>query len=132
MLMQHVTEWLALHSEELGALCFVLVGIWRSYRTRQLHAEHLERERQRLTRFAFDQVNETSKTLSTAFAGDSPPTLADLLSHAERDWSLTSSEAGSTPDEDDRQAVTVEAVPHPQHKSIIPPPPRPIPPPRRK
>lgn len=131
--MQHLTEWLALHSEELGALCFVLVGIWRSYRTRQLHAEHLERERQRLTRFAFEQVNETSRTLSTAFANDNPPTLSELLSHAERDWSLHSSDSGCTPDDIDRDAVTVAAVPHPKSmRQTIPPVPRPMPPPRRK
>lgn len=132
--MQHLWNvllpWFEEHSEALGAICFVLLSIYRGYRTARLNAEHLERERQRLTRFAFEQVNETQRTLSTAFASEEPQTLADLLSHAERDWSLRSSESDSELDAPDDDNETKPAIPHP-HRRTIPPPPRAVPPPRR-
>lgn len=121
MMLQRALEWSAEHYETLGALLFVLANIWRNYRTRMLHAEHLERERLRHMRFTYEQSNETLRTASTAFASEEPQTLEDLLSHAERDWSLKSSGAGSLREPDDEQQQTVRAIPRP----------RPVPPPRR-
>jgi hypothetical protein len=41
------------------------------------------------------EQNETVRIVSTAYASEEPQTLEDLLSHAERDWSLRSSEMPS-------------------------------------
>ena len=57
---------------------------------RRLQQESSERERQ-ILRESLERQNETLRIVSTAYASGEPITLDDLLSHAERDWSLRSS-----------------------------------------
>lgn len=75
-----------------------LIATWLLYRTNRWLAKHLELERSRYDRHMsarsereFRRQNETVKTLSDSYARGEPPTLDDLLSSAERDWSLRSS-----------------------------------------
>lgn len=76
----------------------LLIGLWwvkltfgLFRRTRYLE-ELVRREQQR----SITRQNELLKTLATAFASGEPTTLDDLLSHAERDWSLKSSAENSS------------------------------------
>lgn len=89
-------SWQAL-KEPLVTL-FSLVAIWLLYRTNRWLATQLERERTRFDKQMSAQheremrrQNETVKTLSEAYALGEPPTLDDLLSSAERDFSVRSS-----------------------------------------
>jgi hypothetical protein len=68
----------------------------------------------------FRRVNEISTTLSTAFASGEPQTLDDLLSKAERDWSLKS--YGPPPEVDPQ---TVALPPREVQPRISRPPPPP-------
>lgn len=89
---------------------------------RQLTQQHIERE--------FARQNETVRTLSTAFAQGEPQTLDDLLSSAERDWSLTSfgpsseRELKQTPSEE----IDIEVTEGMLFTTPVPV----VPPPRRK
>jgi hypothetical protein len=71
----------------LGLGSYLARTIWRVVRERNCSRELLRREQQR----NIERQNEQLKILATAFASGEPPTLDDLLSHAERDWSLRSS-----------------------------------------
>lgn len=82
---------LAPHWHELGAIAFFLARTWLLHRQMKWQRELLARQRQQ----HIDSHNETIKIMSTAYASEEPQTLDDLLSHAERDWSLRSSEPPS-------------------------------------
>lgn len=70
-----------------GALCASLIVIWQLYRRQRYLTAALDRlQRQRIS-----DANETWRIACTAFASGEPITLDDLLSSAERDWSLRSS-----------------------------------------
>jgi hypothetical protein len=97
-------------------------------------AKHLELERSRFDKQEraneereWRRQNETVRSLSEAYAKGEPPTLDDLLSNAERDWSLRSSKTPSeTPralardreyrdteyqDESTRESITRASIP---------------------
>ena len=57
---------------------------------RRLQQQSSERERAALKE-SLERQNELLRIVATAFASGEPITLDDLLSHAERDWSLRSS-----------------------------------------
>ena len=71
----------------LGLGSYLVRSLWRVVRERNCSRELLRRDKQR----NIERQNELVRTLATAFASGEPPTLDDLLSHAERDWSLKSS-----------------------------------------
>ena len=70
----------------LGLGSYLAQNTWRLTRERNCCRELLRREQQR----NIEQQNELVKTLATAFASAEPPTLDDLLNHAEHDWSVKS------------------------------------------
>jgi hypothetical protein len=57
---------------------------------RRLQQQGSERERV-LLKESLERQNELLRIVATAYASGEPTTLDDLLSHAERDWSLRSS-----------------------------------------
>lgn len=57
---------------------------------RRLQQQASERERE-ILRQSLERQNETLRIVTTAYASGEPITLDDLLSHAERDWSVKSS-----------------------------------------
>ena len=78
--------------------------IWRLVRERNYCRELLLREQQshiqkqsETLRTSIERQNELLKIVATAFASGEPPTLADLLSKAEQDWSLTRSKTPRAP-----------------------------------
>ncbi len=82
----------------LGIGLYLAQSLWRSIRERNCSRELLLREQQsnmkkllELSRANIETHNETLRVVLTAFASGEPITLDDLLSHAERDWSLRSS-----------------------------------------
>jgi hypothetical protein len=92
--------------EALLALCGIglLQGqvIWRLVRERNYSRELCLREQQRnisreneLLRKSVEMQNETLRVVLTAFASAQPVTLDDLLTQAERDWSLRPSRTPS-------------------------------------
>lgn len=93
---QQVYSALAPHWHELGGICYLLLRIWLLRRQKKWQQELLARQRQQ----HIDSQNETLRIMSTAYASEEPQTLEDLLSHAERDWSLRSSERQSIPPEE--------------------------------
>lgn len=94
--------WLVEHWRVLGAFSYLVLRIWLQRRTIRYSRELLARQAQRHTaqrhseqRRHFEAQNETLRITLTAFANEEPRTLDDLLSHAERDWSLRSSQESS-------------------------------------
>jgi len=96
------------HSEELlaalGIGSYLARSFWLLIRERNCCRALLLREQQSHTqkqsetlRKSIERQNEILRILSTAYASGEPPTLDDLLSHAERDWSLKSSPTPSEP-----------------------------------
>jgi hypothetical protein len=88
----------------LGIGLYLAQTIWRLVRERNYSRELCHREQQRnisreneLLQSNIARQNETLRVVLTAFASGEPVTLEDLLSSAERDWSLRSSR---TPSED--------------------------------
>lgn len=92
--------------------CLLALGIglslarsmWRVVRERNYSRELCLREQQlRISRESeqlrqsIERQNEMLKVVLTAFASGEPPTLESLLSHAEQDWSLTSSKTPRAP-----------------------------------
>ncbi len=82
----------------LGIGLYQARTIWRLVRERNYSRELLLREQlshtqkqNEILKRSVERQNELLRILSTAFASGEPPTLDGLLSHAERDWSLTSS-----------------------------------------
>lgn len=82
----------------LGLGSYLVKTIWALVRALNSSRELLVREqRSNIARLKSEQrknierQNELVKTLATAFASGRPPTLEDLLSKAELDWSLKSS-----------------------------------------
>lgn len=99
--LQHYLVALQPHWHELGVIAFCLTRIWQLRRRNMWQRKHSALTEQRLTERIFYQSNETLRTVSTAFAQGEQPTLDDLLSHAEHDWSLRSSPERSDDDETD-------------------------------
>lgn len=94
--------------------CYLLLELLRKrqlLRTMSSQSELLARAEQR----HISEHNETIRTMSTAFASEEQPTLDDLLSSAERDWSLRSSEPPSTktPREQSYNRLARSSVPPP-------------------
>ncbi len=86
----------------LGIGLYLAQTLWRVVRERNCCRELLHREQQsnmkkqnELLRSNIARQNETLRVVLTAFASGEPVTLADLLSSAERDWSLSSSRTPS-------------------------------------
>jgi hypothetical protein len=90
------------HREELllalGIGSYLARSIWKVVRERNYCRELLVREQHsntqkqnELLRLSIERQNELLRVVLTAFASGEPTTLDDLLSHAERDWSLKSS-----------------------------------------
>ena len=90
------------HREELllalGIGSYLARSIWKVVRERNYCRELLVREQHsntlkqnELLRLSIERQNELLRVVLTAFAAGEPTTLEDLLSHAERDWSLKSS-----------------------------------------
>jgi hypothetical protein len=90
------------HREELllalGIGSYLAQAFWRVVRERNccrallVREQHSHMKQQSETlRNSIERQNELLRILATAFASGEPPTLESLLSHAERDWSLTSS-----------------------------------------
>ena len=82
----------------LGLGSYLAKTIWSLVRALNYSRELLVREqRSNIARLKSEQrrnierQNELVRTLATAFASGRPPTLDDLLSRAELDWSLKSS-----------------------------------------
>lgn len=82
----------------LGIGSYLAKTIWHLVRALSYSRELLRREQllniERLRneqKKNIERQNELVKTLATAFASGQPPTLEDLLSKAEHDWSLKSS-----------------------------------------
>lgn len=71
----------------LGLGSLLAQNLWRVTRERNCCRELLRLEQQR----NIAQQNETLRILSTAYASGEPTTLDDLLSSAERDFTLRSS-----------------------------------------
>lgn len=99
--LQHYLVALQPHWHELGVIAFCLTRIWMLRRQKRWLRKHSALTEQRLTERIFYQSNETLRIVSTAYAQGEQPTLDDLLSHAERDWSLRSSPEQSGDDETD-------------------------------
>ena len=90
------------HREELllalGIGLSLARSLWRVVRERNCcralllleQQSHMQKQSETL-RKSIERQNEILRILSTAYASGEPPTLDDLLSHAERDWSLKSS-----------------------------------------
>jgi hypothetical protein len=85
------------HWHELGVISYSLIRIWMLRRQARWQVKLLEE--QRLSHIA--SQNETVRIMSTAYASGEPVTLADLLSSAERDWSLRSAAGQSASDDDE-------------------------------
>ena len=82
----------------------LLAGLWwikltyALYRRTRYLEEALERQRlhssereRAMLRESLERQNELLRIVATAYASGEPITLDDLLSHAERDWSVKSS-----------------------------------------
>lgn len=91
---------------ELGVIFYLLLRTWTLRRRSVWLRRLLELEQRR----HIASQNETVKILSTAFASGEPPTLDDLLSHAERDWSLRSSRPPPEP--------PTQRVPRSEHSGL--------------
>ncbi len=91
-MLQQLWNALAPHWHEFGVISYCLVRIWLLRRQKKWQNELLARQRQQ----HIDSQNETVRIMSTAYASEEPQTLEDLLSHAERDWSIRSSERPSS------------------------------------
>ena len=83
----------------LGIGSFLGLSLWRTVRERNSCRELLVREQRRntsreseLLQKNLEQQNELVRILATAFSSGEPLTLDDLLSRAERDFQLRSSE----------------------------------------
>lgn len=83
--------WLRAHWEVLGVGSAYLLRGWMLRRRMRWLEKLLELQRQRHT----SSHNETIEIMSTAYSSEEPLTLEDLLSRAERDFSLRSSGTGS-------------------------------------
>jgi hypothetical protein len=90
-MLQPLLHALAPHWDMLGAASYFLIRIWLLKRQRRWQKKHLELEQRR----HIASQNETLKIALTAFAQGAPPTLDDLLSKREADFSLRSSETPS-------------------------------------
>jgi len=82
----------------LGTGLLAAKTIWRVVRERNYSRELCRREQHsnmlrqnELLRLSIERQNELLRVVLTAFASGELVTLDDLLSHAERDWSLKSS-----------------------------------------
>jgi len=73
----------------LGIGSFLGLSLWRTVRERNSCRELLVREQRQKN---LEQQNELVRILATAFSSGEPLTLDDLLSRAERDFQLRSSE----------------------------------------
>jgi len=91
-MLQQLYEWLRHHWHALGAISYCLLRMWMLRRRNVWLRKLLALEVQR----GIDSTNETWRIASTAYASGEPVTLDDLLSSAERDWSLRSSIPPST------------------------------------
>lgn len=123
-MLQQLLDGLAPHWHELVVISYCLIRIWRLKRQRSWQRRHSALQEQHV----IDSSNETLRIVSTAFASGEPLTLGDLLSSAERDFSLRQSALAST--------VEVTPQPKPRESSyerLVPPPPMfPRPPPRKR
>lgn len=90
-LLDYSQSLLARHGVELVTLGFLLVRVLSLRATLMWQRELLAIEQQR----HISQQNETVRILSTAYASEEPLTLDDLLSRAERDFTLRSRERRS-------------------------------------
>lgn len=95
--MQHTDLYDMLYAA-LGIGLYQAQTIWRLARERNYCRELLLREQQshiqkqnELLKRHIARQNELLKVVLTAFSSGEPATLEDLLSSAERDWSLRSS-----------------------------------------
>lgn len=128
-MLERLLALLGPHWHELWVIFYSLMGIWSLFRQRRYSDVLLARQEQQTIERVFKEVNETQRTLSTAFAQGEPQTLADLLSSAERDWSLRS--YGPPSHVEDSEATVQRAPPEPPprvSRPTLPPsssPPRP-------
>lgn len=90
--LEHWTECFRIFVE-LSTLFGLLLSTWSRSRERKWQARLLALSQQQ----GISRQNETVRILSTAFASGEPLTLDDLLSSAERDFTLRSSEKPSEP-----------------------------------
>jgi hypothetical protein len=112
-------EALRPHWHALGVISYCLIRIWMLKRQRRWTRKLLAQEQRR----HIDSQNETLRIVSTAFASGEQPTLDDLLSAAERDWSLKSSSPQSAGTYDDEETAMRTPLPEPPRVSRPPPPP---------
>jgi|SRR5262245_331536 len=84
-------QWGREHWEVLGVGCAYLIRGWMAWRRRRWLERLLELQR----REHISQQNGTIEIMSSAYSSGEPLTLEDLLSRAERDFSLRSSRSGS-------------------------------------
>lgn len=105
MTTEQVHQLVAALCAALGIISLQARTIWRLVRERNYCRELLVREQQshmqsqrETLKNSIERQNELLKILATAFASAEPVTLDDLLSHAERDWSLRSSQKPSDPE----------------------------------
>lgn len=110
-----LSDLLKLHWRELGVICGCLIRIWQLSRQKRWQKQLLALEQRR----HINSQNETLRIALTAFASAEEPTLEDLLSGAERDWSLKSSQASS-----DEEEGTVQ-LPQRRPVRVSRPPPQP-------
>jgi hypothetical protein len=105
MTTEQTHQLIAAFCAALGIVSLQARTIWQLVRERNYCRELLVREQQshmqkqsETLRNSIERQNELLKILATAFASAEPVTLDDLLSHAERDWSLKSSKMPSDPE----------------------------------
>lgn len=91
-MLQQLLTVLAPHWHELGVISYCLMRMWLLHRQTRWLRRHSELQERR----AIDSSNETLRIVSTAFASGEPVTLDDLLSSAERDFTLKQSATAST------------------------------------
>jgi hypothetical protein len=115
-MLQQLYDELKPHWHELGAISYFLLRIWILKRQRRWLRKHSELEGQRV----IASSNETLRIVSTAYASGEPQTLGDLLSHAERDWSLRSSQP---PSEEEPTRTTRPPPRESSYQRLVPPPP---------
>lgn len=108
---QAIFDVLAPHWRELGVISYSAIRIWQLKRRTRWLKRHSELTEQRLTERVFWQSNETLRIVSTAYAHGEPATLDDLLSSAERDWSLKSSSPPSATDDDEQTISRAPSAP---------------------
>lgn len=116
------------HWPELLGIAFSAIRIFALKRQTRWLRRHSALQEQR----AIASSNETLRIVSTAFASGEPLTLDDLLSNAERDWSLRQSAAPSETNPPSR--TTPQPRESSYHRITLPPPPPvvPRPPPRKR